>query len=319
MSETLRLLERVRTVSRARELSRKTEKAYLNHIRRFQKFYAERDLERIGTNGINAFLRHLKTTKNLAVSTRNQALSALAFLYRDVFGQKNIPHLKTAKRSKPSGKLPAIFTPDEARKVLSKMHGEAFLAAALMYGSGLRLSEVVNLRVGDIDFKRREIIVRDPRTGNRDHLTILPEAIIPALKKHLTNVRYLHDDDCLLGYGKVCLPKAIERQSPNAGFDWRWQFVFPSHNLTAGKTVCRHHLDESTVQKAVGEAILKANIFKQACCQTFRYSFAARLFEGNYDIRRIQNLLGHKNLKTTVMYMQFVHCEGNLLRSPLDN
>lgn len=319
MSERPRLLERVRTVSRARELSRKTENAYLNHIRRFQNFYAERDLEQIGTNGINAFLNHLTATEHLAVSTRNQALSALAFLYRDVFGQKNNAPLKTVKRAKSKGKLPAIFTPDEVRTVLSKMRGDSLLAAALMYGSGLRLSEVVNLRVGDIDFQRREIIVRNPRTGNRDRLTILPEAIIPALKKHLTNVRYLHDDDCLFGYGKVCLPKAIERQNPNAGFDWRWQFVFPSHYLTGGKTVCRHHLDDSTVQKAVGEAILKANIFKQACCQTFRYSFAARLFEGNYDIRQIQNLLGHKNLKTTVMYMQLVHCEGNRLRSPLDN
>ncbi len=319
MSETPRLLERVRTVSRERELSRKTEKAYLNHIRRFQNFYDGRDLERIGTNGINAFLNHLKAAEKLALSTRNQALSALAFLYRDVFGQKNAAPLKTVRRSKPKAKPPAIFTPDEVRAVLSKMRGESYLAAALMYGSGLRLSEVVNLRVGDIDFQRCEIIVRDLRTGNRDRLTILPETIIPALKKHLTNVRYLHDDDCLLGYGKVCLPKAIERQSPNAGFDWRWQFVFPSHNLTLGKPSCRHHLADSTVQKAVGDAILKANIFKQACCQTFRYSFAARLFEKNYDIRQIQNLLGHKNLKTTVIYMQFVHCEGNRLRSPLDN
>jgi len=319
MSEIPRILERVRQVSRARKLSRKTENAYLNHIRRFQNFYAERDLEQIGTNGINSFLKHLKATENLAVSTRNQALSALAFLYRDVFGQKNIPRLKTVKHTKPAVKLPAIFTPDEVRAVLSKMRGDSLLVAALMYGSGLRLSEAVALRVGDIDFKEREIIVRNPRTGKRDRLTILPEAIIPALKRHLTNVRYLHEDDCLLGYGKVCLPKAIDRQYPNAGFDWHRQFVFPSHNLTVGKTVSRYHLAESTVQKAVGEAILKANIFKQACCQTFRYSFAARLFETNCDIRRIQNLLGHKNLKTTVIYMQFVHCEGNRLRSPLDN
>jgi len=319
MSERPRLLERVRQVSRARNLSRKTENAYVNHIRRFQNFYPERDLEKIGTNGINAFLNHLKSAENFAVSTRNQALSALVFLYRDVFGQKNTPQLKTFKRTKSAGKTPVIFTPDEVRAVLSKMRGESLIVAALMYGSGLRLAEAIALRIGDVDFQRCEIVVRNEQTGRRERTTILPEAIIPALKRHLINVRYLHEDDCLLGYGKVCLPKAIERQNPNAGFDWRWQFVFPSHNLTVGKTVCRHHLAESTVQKAVSEAILKANIFKQACCQTFRYSFAARLFEGNYDIRQIQNLLGHKNLKTTVIYMQFVHCERNRLRSPLDN
>ncbi|HVE57051.1 MAG TPA: integron integrase [Pyrinomonadaceae bacterium] len=319
MSEKPRLLELVRQVSRARELSRKTENAYINHIRRFQNFHGEHDLEQIGTSGIDAFLNHLKATENLAVSTQNQALSALAFLYRDVFGQENAAHLKIAKRTKPAGKLPVIFTPEEARKVLSKMRGDSLLVAALMYGSGLRLSEAVALRVGDLDFRQREIIVRDARTGKRERTTILPEAIIPHLKRHLANAQYLHEDDCLLGYGKVYLPKAIERKYPNAGFDRCWQFVFPSHHLTAGKTVNRFHLAESTVQKAVSEAILRANIFKQACCQTFRYSFAARLFERNYDIRRIQTLLGHKNLKTTAIYMQFAACRGNMVRSPLDN
>jgi integron integrase len=319
MSEDSRLLDLVRQVTRARALSRKTENAYINHIRRFQNFHGERDLQRIGANGINDFLNYLKATENLAVSTQNQALSALSFLYRDVFGRENVAHLKIAKRIKPAGKLPVIFTPEEAREVLSKMRGDSLLAAALMYGSGLRLSEAVALRVGDMDFERREIIVRDTRTGRRERTSVLPKAIIPHLKRHLSNVRYLHEDDCLLGYGKVCLPAAIERKYPNAGFDWCWQFVFPSHHLTVGKTVNRFHLAESTVQKAVGEAILRANIFKQACCQTFRYSFAARLFERNYDIRRIQTLLGHKNLKTTAIYMQFAGCHGNMVRSPLDN
>jgi len=319
MSEKNRLLNLVREVSRARALSRKTENAYINHIRRFQNFHGERDLQQIEANGINNFLNYLKATENLAVSTRNQALSALAFLYRDVFGQENFAHLKIVKRTKPAGKLPVIFTPGEARQVLSKMRGDSLLVAALMYGSGLRLSEAVALRVGDIDFERREIIVREARTGKRERRTVLPEAIIPHLTRHLTNAKYLHEDDCLLGYGKVYLPKTIARKYPNAGFEWCWQFVFPSHHLTVGKTVNRFHLAESTVQKAVGEAILKANIFKQACCQTFRYSFAARLFEQNYDIRRIQTLLGHKNLKTTAIYMQFARCHGNMVRSPLDN
>jgi integron integrase len=318
MNEIPRLLEIVRQVSRERALSRKTENAYINHIRRFQNFYAERDLTQVGASGISEFLNHLKQAENLAVSTQNQALSALSFLYRDVFGQETANCPKLGKRVKPAGKPPVVFTSTEARAVLSKMRGDSFLVAALMYGSGLRLSEAVALRVGDIDFERREIVIRDARTCKKERVTVLPAAIIPALRRHLTNVRYLHEDDCLLGYGKVRLPKAIENQSPRAGFDWRWQFVFPSHNLSAGTNAHRHHLAESTVQKAVGEAILKANIIKTACCQTFRYSFAARLFERNYDIRRIQTLLGHKNLKTTAVYMQFALSGKRNVRSPLD-
>jgi integron integrase len=318
MNEIPPLLEIVRQVSRERALSRKTENAYINHIRRFQNFYAERDLTQVGANGISDFLNHLKQAENLAVSTQNQALSALSFLYRDVFGQEMTNCPKIAKRAKPDGKAAVVFSATEARAVLSKMRGETFLVAALMYGSGLRLSEAVALRVGDIDFERREIIVRDAQTGRRERVTVLPAAIIPALNRHLTNVRYLHEDDCLLGYGRIRLPKSIETRHPDAGFDWRWQFVFPSHNLSADTNAHRHHLAESTVQKAVGEAILKANIIKPACCQTFRYSFAARLFERNYDIRRIQNLLGHKNLKTTAVYMQFALNEKKGVRSPLD-
>jgi integron integrase len=319
MNEIPRLLEIVRQVSRERALSRKTENAYINHIRRFQNFYAECDLTQVGANGISDFLNHLKQAENLAVSTQNQALSALSFLYRDVFGQETANCPKIAKRAKPAGKAPVVFTAAEARAVLSKMRGDTFLVAALMYGSGLRLSEAVALRVGDIDFERREVFVRDARTGRRERVTVLPALIIPALKRHLTNVRYLHEDDYLLGYGKVRLPKSIENKSPQAGFDWRWQFVFPSHNLSAGTSVHRHHLAESTVQKAVGEAILKANIIKRACCQTFRYSFAARLFESNHDIRRIQTLLGHKNLKTTAVYMQFALNGKETVQSPLDS
>lgn len=319
MNELPQLIEIVRQVSRERALSRKTENAYINHIRRFQNFHAERDLSQVGANDIDAFLNHLKGTEKLSVAAQNQALSALAFLYRNVFGQENAPHLKTVKRVKPNSKMPVVFTSEEARQVLAKMRGDSFLVTALMYGSGLRLSEAVALRIGDIDFERRTIIVRDARTGRRDRVTVLPESIIPALKRHLVNVRYLHEDDCLLGGGEVDVPKAVAQKSPDAGFEWRWQFAFPSHNLTADLPLRRYHLAESTVQKAVGEAILRANIIKQACCQTFRYSFAARLFERNYDIRRIQTLLGHKNLKTTAVYMQLARRAHSLICSPLDN
>ena len=206
MSETTQLLEIVRQVSRGRSLSRKTENAYINHIRRFQNFYEECDLEKVGANGINAFLNHLKATENLAVSTQNQALSALSFLYRDVFGQKTSPFLKTFKRAKPSEKSPVIFTPEEAQTVLSKLRGDSFLVVALMYGAGLRLSEAVALRVGDIDFEGREIIVRDARTGRHDH-TMFACHYYYGFKKYLINVKYVHENDCLLGYGKLLCPK----------------------------------------------------------------------------------------------------------------
>lgn len=320
MNELPRLLDAVRRVSRERELSRKTENAYVNQIRRFQDFYAKCDLAKIGEDGIEVFLNYLHRTQNLAVSTRNQALSALAFLYRDVFGQELSKHLKTVTRIKPPVKTPVVLTPEEARLVLSKMRGDSLLVAALMYGSGLRLSEAVALRVGDIDFARREINIRCARTGRRARATILPEMMIPALKRHLANVRYLFEDDFLhLPGGETGFAQLGGKQMPEAEADWQRQFAFPSHNLTVGKRTHRFHIAESTVQKAVGEAIFKANIIKPACCRTFRYSFAARLFEKHYDIRRIQSLLGHKNLKTTVVYMQLASRSGNCVRSPLDN
>ncbi len=299
-----RLLEIVRQVSHQCSLSRKTENAYINHIRRFQNFYATRNLAEIRANGISVFLNHLKENENFAVSTLNQAFSALSFLYREVFGLNSRCCLRSVKRAKPSPKIPVIFTPEEAQSVLSNLHGDCFLAAALMYGSGLRLSEVVALRIRDIDFEERAIFIRNSRTGRRDHTTILTNNIIQPLKDHLVNVRYLHEDDCLLGYGKTFLPDVIERKNLDAALEWCWQFVFPARHLTFGEKVCRHHLAESTVQKAVSEAIQKANVFKHAGCQTFRGSFAVRLLKDNYDIRRIQNLLGHKNLKTTRIYAQ---------------
>src|SRR5215204_28699 len=194
MNEISRLLEVVRQVSRERALSRKTENAYINHIRRFQNFHAERDLTEVGANDISDFLNYLRQAENLAVSTQNQALSALSFLYRNVFGQNPAQCPKIVKRVKPTAKSPVVLTAAEARAVLSEMRGDTFLVAALMYGSGLRLSEAVALRVGDIDFERRAITVRDGQTGRKERLTVLPAAIIPALKRHLTDVRYLHED-----------------------------------------------------------------------------------------------------------------------------
>ncbi|MBS1796281.1 MAG: tyrosine-type recombinase/integrase [Acidobacteria bacterium] len=317
MNDIPRLIEMARTVSRARALSRKTENAYLNHIRRFQSFHGGRDLTLIGAGGVNDFLNHLKKNEKLAAATRNQALSALAFLYREVLGQENAVCLKDVRPAVPAGRTPVVFSPGEARAVLSRMRGENFLAAALMYGSGLRLSEAVALRVGDLDFENREIVVRHARTGRRERTTLLPLALRPALEKHLANVRYLFEDDLLLGHGGAPLPERVARYAPAAGSEWRWQFAFPARSVTGDAPAYRHHLAESTVQKAVAEAVLKTGL-KPAGCQSFRYGFAARLFEQNCDVRRIQSLLGHKNLKTTVFYMRLAAGEKSVIQSPLD-
>lgn len=319
MHEQFQLLDRVRRAIRLRSLSRKTENAYLNHIRRFLEFSGKAEADGVEANEIRAFLNHLETNKRLAISTRNQALCALIFLFREVFGQKLSPLFKNLRRARPPDKLLVVLTPEEVKAVLSNMTNAPYLIAALMYGAGLRLPEAVGLRVGDVDFGRREITVRDVRTGAKDRTTILPNLIVAALRKHLTEVKFLHEDDCLLRRGAARLPSALERKYTDAEREWRWQYVFPSCKLTAaGSGFYRHHLAESTVQKAVGEAAAKARIVKKTCCHTFRCSFAVRLFEKNINVRTIQNLLGHKNLKTTMNYINFFEKGGNGVQSPLD-
>lgn len=317
--EQSRLLERVRRAVKERYLSTKTESAYINHIRRFLEFNGSSDLSVQRADKIRIFLQHLQKDEHLGASAQNQARCALMFFYRDVLGQKIPAHFEEIPRAPLPGKHSVVFTPEEIKAVLGKMRGAQYLIASLLYGSGLRLSEAVRMRVRDIDFEQGEILVRHPRTGARERATVLPRAITGKLRRHLTKVKFIHEDDCLLGFGRVFLPERIFRKTPEAAYEWEWQYVFPASKLTRGKTTySRHHLAESTVQKAVGEAFIKANIFKHACCQTFRYSFAARLFEMNYDIRRIQNLLGHKNLKTTMIYMQFARNVRNVVRSPFD-
>lgn len=322
MSETSQLIEMVRQASRNRRLSRKTENAYVNHIRHFLEFNAQDDFLESRAARIQRFLQNLEETAQSA-STRNQARCALLFLYRDVLEQELSPHFTEIKRARTSAKPSVIFTADEVRQILSRLRGAPYLIAALMYGSGLRLSEAVALRVGDIDFERRKIFVFDARTRAGNRTTILPELIVPAMLRHLVRVKFKHEDDCLSGFGSVRLPKAILKKSPGAARDWKWQYVFPAQKLSPaedGDKLCRHHLAESTVQKAVAEAIEKARIFKPGCCQTLRYSFAVRLFEKNYNVRTIQNLLGHKHLKTTMSYLNANgSADSGNVSSPLDN
>jgi integron integrase len=315
----LDLLDRSRDAAKSRSLSRKTENAYLNHIRRFLEFIEGHDLSKLKTTEIRAFFNHLETTGRFASATQNQAVCALTFFYRNVFGSKQSPSFQQIRRARPLDKSPVIFTPEEVRAVLSHLKGDPFLAAALAYGAGLRLAEALCLRVGDIEFGRGEIIVRNIHTGVKDRTTILPKSIVPLLKKHLAEVRFLHEDDCLRGKRARVLPPAARRKYPDGEREWRWQYIFPACKLTAeGNTFRRHHLAESTVQKAINEAIKKARIIKKAHCQNLRYSFAARLFEKNTDVRTIQTLLGHKNLKTTLGYTNYFGRSENTVQSPLD-
>lgn len=318
--EQSRLLERARQAVKERYLSTKTESAYLNHIRRFIEFHANSDLSVQRADKIRVFLEHLEKDEHLGASTQNQARCALMFFYRDVLGQKLPAHFEEIPRAALPGKHFVTFTPEEIKAVLGNLRGAAYLIAALLYGSGLRLSEAVKMRVRDIDFERGEILVRNWRTGARERATVLPKAINGQLRRHLIRVKFMHEDDCLSGFGKVFLPERIFRKTPGAARDWEWQYVFPALKLSRGKTaVFRHHLAESTVQKAVSDAIENANIFKQGCCQALRYSFAVRLFERNYSVHTIQNLLGHKSLKTTMSYLNFNGINGSMVLSPLDN
>jgi integron integrase len=306
---------------RRRSLSRKTENAYVNHIRHFIEFDGNRDLEKAGAGEISAFLLHLERDLRFAAATQRQAAYALQFFYREVFGREMPDCLIDIKRTPNADKLPVVLTTEEVRAVLSHLRGLPYLIAALIYGSGLRLQEALNLRIGDVDFQRREITVRDPRTGAKNHTTILPGLIVRRLQKHLVEVRFLHEDDCLRGFGKVALPAAVECRQPEAVCQWRWQYVFPALKLSRNKSsggFYRNHLGESGVQKALSEAVEKAKVLKKACCQTLRHSFAVRLFEKNHDLYTVGNLLGHKNLRTTLVYSNVVARSGRDVLSPLD-
>lgn len=312
------LLAQTRRVFAENDFSRKTENAYLNHIRRFADFFKERDLTVLTTEEIDEFINDLSVSAHYSEATCNQAASAISFFYREVL-EIEWRHLQNVKRSRRTEKPPVIFTSDEAERILGHLQGAVFLVAALIYGSGLRLSEAIALRVGDLDFVRREIAVRDVRTGTKQRTTILPDSIVAALERHLVRVRYLFEDDVLPGFGKVFVPKIFLRKFADAETDWRWRFLFPACKLS-GTTgdLRRFHIAESTVQKAIGEAVKIAKIKKIANSQTLRYSFAVRLFENQCNVRQIQNLLGQKNLRSTLGSTQNHAFNGNFIISPLD-
>ncbi len=302
-----RFLDAVRDAIRLKHYSIRTEDAYVNWVRRFIVFHNMRHPQEMGAAEVEAFLTHLAVEQHVSASTQNQAFSALLFMYREVL-------------HKESRHIPAVLTKDEVRQVIAQLSGVHQLQARLLYGAGLRLLECLRLRVKDIDFERRAIIVRDAK-GDEDRVTVLPESVIEPLKEHLLRVKRQHEEDLARGYGSVYLPDALQRKYPNASREWIWQYVFPSGRLSldprSGETR-RHHADESSLQKAVRQAARAVGIPKRVTCHTFRHCFATHLLENHYDIRTVQQLLGHKDVRTTMIYTHVLQRGGLAVRSPLD-
>lgn len=313
------LLETLREVIRTRHYSIRTEAAYVQWVRRYLQFHGGRHPAGLGAAELEAFLTHLAVGRDVAASTQNQALSALLFLYREVLHQ-DLPWLTEVTRAKKPRRLPVVLTPEEVQQVLAALPGTHALMARLLYGSGLRLMECVRLRVKDVDFSRHEILVREAK-GNKDRVTMLPQAVVEPLQRHLQRVRLLHEEDLLAGLGEVWLPHALAQKKPNAPREWGWQYVFPSARLSVDPrsgVVRRHHVDEKSLQRAIKKALAQADIAKPATTHTLRHSFATHLLERGYDIRTVQELLGHADVSTTQIYTHVLNRGGLGVRSPLD-
>jgi integron integrase len=315
-----RLLERLAYEARRRRLSARTERAYLSWVRRFVLFHGRRHPRELGSAEIAAFLSHLATAGGVAASTQNQALAALLFLYRSVL-DLDPGELPEATRARRPARLPTVLGRGEARALLDRLSGTGALVARLLYGSGLRLLEALRLRVQDVDFERHELLVRSGK-GDRDRRTLLPGSLAGPLRDHLERAERLHRQDLAAGLGSVPLPGALARKLPGAAKDWRWQWVFPAprlaHDPRTGE-IRRPHLYPQAIQRAIARAAAGAGITKRVTCHTLRHSFATHLLEAGYDIRTIQELLGHRQLSTTMIYTHVLNKGGRGVRSPLDS
>jgi integron integrase len=315
-----RLLDQLRETLRTRHYSIRTEQSYVQWIRRFIIFHNKKHPKLLGEKEINAFLTHLAVNRRVSASTQTQALCAILFLYKEVLGHE-IGFIENIHRAKKPKRLPVVFARNEIRMLMKQLNGEKWLMANLIYGSGLRLMECLRLRVKDVDFSYNQITVRDGK-GNQDRITMLPETIKHPLKKHLENVWRIHQKDLKEGYGSVYLPYALSRKYRNADREWGWQYVFPSQNRSvdprSGK-IRRHHLNQQVLQRAIKAAIRNAAINKQGSSHSLRHSFATHLLEDGYDIRSIQELLGHKDVKTTMVYTHVLKRGGQGVKSPADS
>lgn len=317
---TPKLLDQVRAVIRVKHFSLSTERAYVGWIRRFILFHHKQHPKDMAETEIREFISHLAVDTRISASTQTVALSALLFLYRDVL-KRDLPYIENIERAKPSHKLPVVFTRQEVQAVLARLEGTHHLIACFLYGSGLRLMEALRLRVKDIDFERGEIIVRQGK-GGKDRVSMLPASMVATLRIHLKRVRVLHQADLRAGFGRVELPFALARKYPAAAREWGWQYVFPAvklaHDPRSGEER-RHHLYPDHIQRAVKTAIRLAQISRIGSCHTFRHSFATHLLEDGYDIRTVQELLGHKDVRTTMIYTHVLNRGGRGVRSPLDS
>ena len=319
MPPSPKLFERLHEEFRRRHYSYQTEKSYIHWIKAFIQFHNMTPPRDLGREAVEAFLTHLAVDKRVAASTQNQAFSALIFLYREVYRFDTDWHLD-AMRARTTRYVPTVLTREETVAVLNQMNGIPKLIAQVLYGSGLRLQEGLNLRVKDLDFAQHQIIVRDTK-GKESRVTPLPQGLMEPLTHHLQTVKRWHELDLHQGYGAVALPYALERKYPNAQRQWIWQFVFPAKSRYRdpdSHQVVRSHLHPSGVQKALKQAVYAVGIQKRVSCHTFRHSFATHLLQNGYDIRTVQELLGHKDVKTTMIYTHVLNRGGRGVISPLD-
>ena len=318
-SHPARLLDQVRNRIRLKHYSIRTEQAYVDWIRRYIHFHGKRHPAAMGASEIETFLTDLAVARNVAAATQNQARSALLFLYKEVLAIE-LPWLDGVEHAKPSTHLPVVLTREEVARVLQRLCGTHRLIGALLYGSGMRIMEGVRLRVKDVEFARGEIVVRDGK-GAKDRMTMLPRNLAARLHAHLDEVRALHRQDIAGGFGATYLPSALQRKYPGAACDWGWQYVFPARNISRDPrsgVVRRHHVSDQAFQRAMRQAVREAGIVKPATPHTLRHSFATHLLEAGYDIRTVQELLGHSDVSTTMIYTHVLNRGGRGVVSPLD-
>lgn len=314
-----KLLDQVRERLRLKHYSYRTEQSYVGWLRRFILFHGKRHPRELGAPEVTAFFTHLAVKSNVAAATQNQALSALLFLYKEVLGIE-LPWLDGIERAKRPKRLPVVLSRAEINRLLAQLDGTHALMARLMYGTGMRLMECARLRVKDLDFEAREIVVREGK-GGKDRVTMLPDALASALQDHLRRVRTLHDADCERGIGGVYPPDALARKYPRAGMEWGWYWLFPARGLSTdprSRVERRHHVHEQALQRAVKAAARAAGIAKPATTHSLRHSFATHLLESGYDIRTVQELLGHSDVSTTMIYTHVLNRGGRGVVSPLD-
>jgi len=319
-SQPPKLLDQMRTTIRLRGMSYSTEQTYSDWAKRFILFHNKRHPKDMGAEEIRAFLAYLVTERNVAPSTQNQALHSILFLYREVL-QIELPMIGDLQPAKKPAKLPVVFTREEVQRILAQMEGGKLLMASLLYGTGMRLTELLRLRVKDIDFQSNQITIREGK-GSKDRVTMLPLSLKEALREHLLKVKQSHETDLQEGFGNVGLPFALSKKYPQTEKEWKWQYAFPApkHSIDPRSGIeRRHHLDQSVLQKAMKEAMRKAAITKHGSCHTLRHSFATHLLESGYDIRTVQELLGHEDVSTTMIYTHVLNRGGLGVRSPLDS